>query len=96
MPKIGDLVSKLQVGNKTFKNPEWWSTQHKLKKDAKLAELLKVKLDIAEFSTNKQVEESFNLKIHNMMANIDIPKYNEFAPWSNIFKKTKSIVLFRK
>lgn len=96
MPKIGDLVSKLQVGNKTFKNPEWWSTQHKLKKDAKLAELLKVKIDIAEFSVNKSVQELADVTTNNMLANLDMFKYREFAPWSNIFKKTKSIILFKK
>ena len=35
MPKIGHLISKIQVGDRTFKNPEVWNSAHKMKKAAK-------------------------------------------------------------
>ena len=38
MVRFADLVSKITIEKtttkaKVFKNPEWWSTQHKLKKE---------------------------------------------------------------
>ena len=35
MPKIGHLISKLQVGDRVFDNPEVWNSAHKIKKSRK-------------------------------------------------------------
>ncbi len=95
MAKIGDLVTKLQIGEKTFKNPEWWSTQHKLKREVKQEELFKPKINTATYSVNSFKNLSADTFVKELKSNLDFPRYKEFAPWSSMFNKYKNIIIFK-
>ena len=95
MPKIGDLVSKLQIDGKTFKNPEWWSTKHKLKCSVRGKYLEKVNARTT-LRINSGEDISSDSFIREMEAELDSSKYKELAPWNPIFNKQKNIITFRK
>lgn len=97
MAKIGDLVSKLQIGERTFKNPEWWSTQHKLKCQIKEENILNPRLSV--MNSYKVCDEnsiSSDEFVRHLQSELDNPKYKEYAPWSNIFDKAKNLIVFKK
>ncbi len=97
MPKIGDLVSKLQIKDKTFKNPEWWSTKHKLKRNLRENEEYIEKLNArTTLKINSGDDISSDTFIREMQASLDSPRYGELAPWNPIFNKSKNIIIFRK
>ncbi len=100
MPKIGHLISKLQVGDRVFDNPEVWNSAHKIKKAAKKAErlasikansLLNSSYRVSEFN-----HDSCDVYVRNLTSQLDSSKYSQFAPWNNMYKKSKQIILFKK
>lgn len=100
MPKIGQLISKIQVGDKTFKNPEVWNSAHKMKKAAKKAQMLaSIKANI-NLNTSYKICEAKDLNydsyVSSLSSQLDSSKYAEFAPWSTKFNKMKQIILFKK
>ena len=100
MPKIGHLISKIQVGDRTFKNPEVWKSAHKMKKAAKKAQRLasiKANIDLkASYRVFDAKEQSYDSYVSTLSSKLDSAKYAEFAPWSEKFSKTKQIILFKK
>ena len=96
MPRIGDLVSSLEIKGKKIEAPDWWATQHKLKKEAKTMEMTRVKLDTQKsYEVNTVSELSAEAYAARMRAELDLPQYNEFAPWSNIHRPSKTIIIAR-
>lgn len=97
MAKIGNLVSKLQINGKTFQQPEWWSTQHKLTKHVKEMEIFKVKIDTnTSFTVNSGNNLASDKFIRELQTKLDSKQYSELAPWNSIFNKAKPIILFKK
>ena len=96
MTKIGNLVSSLEVGGKKIQNPDWWYTRHKLKKDAKMKEL------IAQHSKiNCRCSYTVN-KSHNGYGDISEREAllrsmndSETAWWDKSTRKQHNIILFR-
>ena len=97
MPKIGDLISKLQINGKTFEKPEWGSTTHKLKCQIRNAENFKEAMHArTTFSVNSGVDIPADLYIREMRDSLDSPRYKELAPWNPIFNKPKNIITYHK
>lgn len=97
MPKIGNLISKLQINGKTFEKPEWWSTKHKLKCNIRDAENFKEAMHArTTFRVNSREDIPADLYIREMQAALDSPQFKELAPWNPIFNKTKNIITYPK
>lgn len=95
MPKIGNLISKLQIEGKTFNNPQWWSTKSKLKSSIKSMENFKTHLNAKNFYTvNKNDSQTAEMLIRSFKSDLDAPKYGEFASWNPMFKKEKNMVVY--
>jgi len=96
MPKIGDLVSSLQIRGNKIEAPDWWATKHKLKKEAQTMEMLRTKIDVKKsYEVNRADNRSADQIAGEMMAALDLPAYSEFAPWSNIYRPSKTIIIAR-
>ena len=97
MSKIGNLISKLQIDGKTFKNPEWWSTKHKLKCNVRDNEEFVTRVDLKKsYQVNSETEMPSDLLISEMRAALDSPRFSEFAPWNPVFRKSNPIITLRK
>ena len=93
MAKIGELITSLKIdglcyNNKTFKNPEWWSVQHKLKKELKRSEEIKQIAKSARFNTSYQVvtineQPSVDQYVRNMQSYLDFKPYQTYAPYKS-------------
>lgn len=104
MVKLGEAISSLKIDglsykNKTFKNPEWWSAAHKLKREIKRSEEIKEIAKSARFNTSYQVvtlerQPSIDHYVREMQTQLDWRQYGTFAPWNPIFNKSKTIVVF--
>lgn len=100
MPQLGYLISKLQVGEKTYNSPEIWNSKHKITKVTKKAQKL------ASIKANSLLNSSYKVCDNNelpvdsylktLSSKLDSPNYKEIAPWSTIFNKMKQIILFKK
>lgn len=96
MPKIGNLVSSLEIKGRKIDTPDWWATKHILKKEAKTMEMTKVKVDLGKsYEVNSGIETSAEAYAAQMRASLDLPQYDEFAPWCNIHRPSKTIVILR-
>ncbi len=98
MAKIGNLISSIQVGKKKFKNPEWWNTTHKLKKEIKYTKYCKANSNLnSSYRVNSGVgEKSADRIISEYRNDLSSAKYKVFAPWNPMFRPFKQIILFRK
>ena len=100
MPKIGHLISKIQVGNRVFDNPEVWNSAHKMKKAEKKSQrLASIKANILLNSSYRVTEikpDSYDVYVSSLQAKLDSSKFQEFAPWNTMFNKTRQIILFKK
>ena len=97
MPKIGNLITKLQINGKTFEKPEWWSTKHKLKCNLRDAENFKETMHArTTYQINSGNDIPADLFIREMQASLDSPSYKELAPWNPIFNKQKNIITYPK
>lgn len=104
MVRFADLVSKITIEKtttkaKVFKNPEWWSTQHKLKKEVKNAEMIKEAAKSAGFNSSYKVitlenQPPVDQFIREMRTKLDWQQYNTYAPWNPIFNKSDTIIVF--
>lgn len=99
MPTLADAVKLLKVGDKTFDSPQWWSTQHKLKKQVKYNEVVKKVAQKANFRTSYNVvtlenQPTIDEYVANMSTKTLQSSYNEFAPWNSAFRKSKTIITF--
>ena len=95
MAKIGDLVTKLQIDGRTFENPEWWFTQHKLKKQIKQEDMFRTKIGAALYRVNSGNNLSADTFTKQLKASLDSPKYKDLAPWNKIFNIGKNIIIFK-
>jgi hypothetical protein len=86
MAKIGDMVSLLKIDNKTFKNPEWWKTRHKLKQELNL---------YARFKESIKLNNSYYISGHDTFEKNQY-KLPEYANWDPIFRAGKTLVVFSK
>ncbi len=100
MPRLTDVIRKIKVNGKTFNNPEWWSSKHKLGKVAKRNEFianLKANTDLrASFHVNPLRQLSTDAYTETLRYDLDKPQYAEFAPWNPMFRKFRQIILFKK
>ncbi len=104
MPKLSLMVSKLQVDGKTFNNPEWWSSKHKLTKKVKKAQIVesiakdyvKGKLRSVCYRLNSAEEERVDAYVRQMSTLLDYPQYTEYAPWSPVFRKYTTLPIIIK
>lgn len=101
MPKLADSVSRLKIGNKTFQNPEWWSTQHKLKRMTKYNDFIKGVAKKANYRTTLNVvtlerQPSIDEYIYQAKSNMDLDCYTEYTPWNTSYRKSKTIITFSK
>ena len=100
MPKIGHLISKLQVGDTVFNNPEVWNSAHKIKKvtkkDEKLASIKANSLLNSSYRLSRTPIANSDVYVRSLISELGNPKFSEFAPWNTLFNKTKQIILFRK
>ena len=105
MPTLADSISKLKIDGKTFNNPQWWSSTHKITRQVKKANEMK---DLYRKYIGK-----INLKTSYKIVTVDeIPRtdiyikrlrqdagnveFNTFAPWNSIFNKYKTLIMFDK
>ena len=102
MPRMFDLVGKLDVRGHQYNDPDWWNTAHKLKKRIKAGEFLKTLGKDANFKTQLKVstisdQPELDTFIHEALTNLESgEKYSEIAPWNPVFRKTKTILTFKK
>lgn len=100
MPKIGNLINKLQIGDKVYTQPEWWSTNHKLRKVTKNYEYLQsIKANSTLNSSYRIVdnqEKSVNEVIKEYIGKLNRAEYSELAPWNTVFQNFKTLILFHK
>ena len=104
MVKLGEAISSLKIDglsykNKTFKNPEWWSAAHKLKKEIKRSEEIKNIAKSARFNTRYEVvtldeQPSIDRYVKGMQSSLDWGQYQTYAPWNPVFNKSKTIIVF--
>jgi hypothetical protein len=99
MPTLADAVKLLKVGDKTFDSPQWWSTQHKLKKHTKYNEVVKKVAQKANFGINYRVvtlenQPTVDEYVSMMASKMEYPAYKEYAPWNPAFRKSKTIITF--
>ena len=96
MPKIGDLISSLEIKGKKMEAPDWWATKHKLKKEAQSMEMTRAKLDLQKsYEVNSANDISAEEYAAQMRSGLDLPAYNEYAPWSSIYRPSKTIIIAR-
>lgn len=103
MVKLSEALTTLTVGNKKFKNPEWWSSKHKLTREVKSENALK---DAIQRHTSKiggqleiitiETQPPMDVYVRQMQTLLDSDKYKEFAPWNPIHRKTKTIFIDNK
>ena len=75
MPKIGNLISKLQINGKTFEKPEWWSTKHKLKCEVRNTEQFKEAMNArTTLHVNSGTHITVDLYIKELQASLDFPQ----------------------
>ena len=103
MPKLSEALTTLTVGGKKFQNPEWWSSKHKLTREVKRENSTKEIIQRLTPKIGGQLEvvtlekqPSADIYVRQMQTMLDSEKYNEFAPWSPIHRKTKVIFINRK
>lgn len=103
MPKLSEALTTLTVGNKKFQNPEWWSSKHKLTREVKRENTTKEIIQRLTPRIGGQLEvitlenqPPADVLVKRMHSELDNSKYEEFAPWSPIFRKTKPIFIKRK
>lgn len=98
MARIGNLITSIKVGKKRFKNPEWWNTAHKLKKEIKYTEYCKANSNLnSSYMVNSGMgEKSADKIISEYRDDLSSGKYSVFAPWNSMFRPYKTIILFRK
>lgn len=97
MPKIGDLVSILQVGNKTYQKPQYWSTKHKLKKTLKMEQLCKLKVNLnSSYRVNSNEPKNGIQTINKYNSSlVNLSEDKELAPWAPELKRFKTLILFK-
>lgn len=100
MPQLGYLISKLQVGDKVYNNPEIWNSNHKMKKFAKKSqELTNIKANSLLNSSYRVFDNNelpVDTYVKTLSSQLDAIKYAELAPWNPLFNKMKQIILFKK
>lgn len=100
MPQLGYLISKLQVGEKTYNSPEIWNSKHKITRAAKKAQkLASIKANSLLNSSYKVCDNNYlpaDSYVKTLSSKLDYPRYKEIAPWSPVFSKMKQIILFKK
>ncbi|MBR6302068.1 hypothetical protein IKR55_04945 [bacterium] len=103
MAKLGDLISSLKIDgisyNGTFKNPEWWSAAHKLKKEIKSRGIIQDVAKTARFNTSYKVvtlegQPPVDQFVRGMQSQLDWKQYEILAPWNPVFNKSKTIIVF--
>lgn len=103
MPKLSEAISTLKIDGKTFTNPEWWSSKHKLTRQVKNENTMK---ELIQKHTRKLVgslevitlenQPSTDVYVKQMHSLLDSEAFSEFAPWNAVFRKTKPIFINRK
>ncbi|MBQ8459237.1 hypothetical protein IJ541_03940 [bacterium] len=100
MPKIGHIITKLTVGDRVYNSPEVWNSAHKLKKAAKKAEYLRNLRADSSINASYEVHDVKALKyadiVNYFATRLDEPKYALFAPWNSVFRKSNTIIVFKK
>lgn len=100
MPRLDAVISKLQVGDKVYRAPEWWNSAHKLKRVAKNDEYLRNLKANATFNSSYKVvdvdDKQMDKFTSSMKSNLDTDKYAEFAPWNSMYNKFKTLIIFKK
>ena len=103
MAKLGNLISSLTIDgisyNGTFKNPEWWSAAHKLKKEIKNRGIIQDVAKTARFNTSYNVvtlegQPPVDQFVRGMQSKLDWKQYQTLAPWNPVFNKSKTIIVF--
>jgi hypothetical protein len=89
MAKIGNLISSLKIDKKVLKNPEWWNTKHKLKKEISPYAGINAS---ARFNTSYYVSGSKDFDTFEKRHD----KLPEYASWNPIFRSGKTIITFSK
>lgn len=102
MVKLSEALTTLTVGGKKFKNPEWWSSKHKLTREVKKVNSTKEIIqrltpriggELEVITLEKQPPT--DLYVRQMHSLLDNDKYSEFAPWSPIYRKSRVILINR-
>ncbi len=99
MPTLADSVKLLKIQDKVFNSPEWWSTTHKLKREAKRNNAINEVAKRARFRASYRVftvdeQPSIDRFISTNQSKLDLDKYKLNAPWGNMFNKFKTIITF--
>ena len=100
MVKLSEAISTLKIDGKTFTNPEWWSSKHKLTRQVKNEVLTKELIQkhterlVGSLEVNTlESQPSTDVYIREMQTLLDTDKFSEFAPWNPVFRKTKPIFI---
>ncbi len=100
MPRLDAVISKLQVGDKVYRTPEWWNSAHKLKKVAKNDEYLRNLKANATFNSSYKIVDSEEKQMDkftsSLKSELDSEAYSEVAPWNSMFNKFKTLIIFKK
>jgi hypothetical protein len=104
MPKLSLLVSKLNVDGKTYNNPEWWASKHKITRKVKREQIyndliqqhIKGKLDTSVSYRLNGEAETADSYVKRMSTLLDVPQYSEYAPWNPVFRKYTTVPIILK
>ena len=99
MPTLADSISMLKIGKKAFQNPEWWSSQHKLKSATKYNEIVTTVAKKANFRNEYRTvtisdQPPVDEYISSTLSRLDLPGSSDYAPWNPMFRKSKTIITF--
>jgi hypothetical protein len=89
MPRICDLIARLKVNQKVYKNPQWWNSKRQITKEVKRHDIPKqnINLKASYRVANSPMFDSFEKYQH---------KVPEYAPWNSVFRKSETIILMDK
>ena len=105
MPSLAESITLLKVDGKTFKNPEWWASTHKIKREVKnealIKELYEKHIGKINIRTSYRVvtrDEMPNTDqfVRTMLTDLDFQTHEKFAPWDPVFRKFKTLIMFDK